>query len=232
MPFNVFIGKFFLLLLLSFTVLQISFRFAWCLAELALFMFGTMMACLHVRFLLLFVPFFTPILATMLARWLPPYERDKDKYILNAVLMAAMAIATVHYFPSMEALQETVSNQFPVRAIEYLRRHPVHGPMFNTYGYGGYLIWALPEQKVFIDGRGDLYERGGTLSDYLQANNLQPLTFAVLRAYGIQSCLLDHDGSQALTTVLSNHPDWKKVYSDNVSALFVRTAAVDPLPSQ
>ena len=229
MPFQIFLGKFFLVLLLSFPVLQIAFRFRWRLEELALFVFGTMMACLHVRFLLLFVPFFTPILATILARWLPRYERDKDKYMLNALLMAGVIAAIVHYLPSQEHLQESIARQFPVRAVEYLRQHPVPGPMFNTYGYGGYLIWALPEQKVFIDGRGDLYERGGVLSDYLQANNLKPATFAVLRAYRIQSCLLQSDYSQALTTALSNNADWKKVYSDNLSTLFIRATAVQPL---
>lgn len=25
--------------------------------------------------------------------------------------------------------------------------------MFNEYNFGGYLIWQLPEHKVFIDGR-------------------------------------------------------------------------------
>ena len=29
--------------------------------------------------------------------------------------------------------------------------------MFNTYNYGGYLIWALEEYPVFVDGRADLY---------------------------------------------------------------------------
>ena len=137
--------------------------------------------------------------------------------------------AIVHYFPSQQHLQESVAKQFPVRAVEYLRQHQVPGPVFNTYGYGGYIIWALPEQKVFIDGRGDLYERGGVLSDYLQVNNLRPAAFAVLRAYRIQSCLLQTDYSQALTTALSNNPDWKKVYSDNLSTLFIRATAVQPL---
>jgi hypothetical protein len=129
----------------------------------------------------------------------------------------------VWYFPTGTKIQEIVSRRFPVRAVDYLRNHVVPGPMYNTYGYGGYLIWALPEQKVFIDGRGDLYEVGGAFSDYLEAANLKPAAFAVLRSYKIQSCLLER--GEALATVLDNHPGWHQVYSDDVSVLFVRRDA-------
>lgn len=42
---------------------------------------------------------------------------------------------------------------YPDQAIVYLRLHPVRGQVFSTYDWGGYLIWKLPEKKVFIDGR-------------------------------------------------------------------------------
>src|SRR5882757_6812095 len=111
-------GNFFLTWLLGFIVLQIAFSFKWRPAELALFVFGTMMACLHIRFVLLFVPFFTPILAAILSHWLPHYEKEKDKYILNALLMVGVLVAMSYYFPTLEYLQRSVANQFPVRAVE------------------------------------------------------------------------------------------------------------------
>ena len=232
MPFNLLGGKLFLALLLGFFLAQMALRFPCRLDELALFVGGTAMACLHLRFVLLFVPFFSGPLVTLLGRWVPPYDRRKDRYAANAVLMAIIIAAMVWYFPTRTNIQEIVSRKFPVRAVDYLRNHAVPGPMYNTYGFGGYLIWTLPEQKVFIDGRGDLYEIPGTFSDYLQIANLKPAAFAVLRAYGIQSCLLDR--SEPLATVLSNHADWRQEYSDNVSVLFVRRnpgASFDARPS-
>lgn len=41
----------------------------------------------------------------------------------------------------------------PTHAVDYLREHPCDGNIFNLYNYGGYLIWKLPGQKVYIDGR-------------------------------------------------------------------------------
>jgi hypothetical protein len=226
MPFNIAGGKLFLGVVLAFFVAQMVFQLTWRLAEVVLFFGGIMMACLHVRFLLLFVPFFTPLFATLLARWLPPYDRNKDRYVLNAVLMAAVVVAMVKYFPTRTDVKGIVARSFPARAVEYLHQHPVSGPMYNTYGYGGYLIWALPEKKVFIDGRGDLYEDGGVFSEYLEVADLKPAAFTVLRAHGIRACLLER--KEALATVLSAHPDWEQRYSDDVSVLLVRRDIATP----
>lgn len=218
MPLSLLGGKIFLALVLGFFVVQMVSGFQWRLEEIALFLGGVTLACIHVRFLMLFVPFFAPLLAVILARWLPRYDKEKDKHVLNAILIAGIIAAMVYYFPSRASLEKKVASQFPVQAVEYLRQHPVPGPMFDSYDFGGYLV--LSGYKVFIDGRSEVYERGGVLSDYLHITMLQPGAIEVLRSYGIQSCLLARDAP--LATVLTALPDWHKVYSDDTSALFVR----------
>ena len=221
MQFNLFGGKIFLLLLFGFIVVQAAMKLTWRLEEFGLYLFGTMMAFLHMRFLLLFVPFAAPIFAVVLTRWMKGYERRKDRLLLNAVLMAGVAIAVAHYFPSHDALEKIVAQRWPVGAVEFLAQHEVPGPMYNAYFYGGYLVWSRgPKHKVFIDGRGDLYERGGVLADYLHISRLQPGALGVLRDYGIQSCLIERD--EPLGTVLSASPDWKRIYQDGVAAIYVR----------
>jgi hypothetical protein len=230
MPFNIAGGKLFLGVVIAFFALQMMFQFTWRVAEVALCFGGILMSCLHVRFLLLFVPFFAPLFATMLARWLPPYDKKKDHYILNAILMTAVVVAMVRYFPTRDGVEKIVARTFPVHAVEYLHQHPAPGPMYNTYGFGGYLIWKLPEQKVFIDGRGDLYEDGGAFNEYLQVADLKPAAWLVLQAHGIQSCLLE--SAEPLSTVLAARPDWEKRYTDGVSTLFVRRSTAASLDSR
>ncbi len=221
MPFNLLTGKLFLVLILALILAQVIGRFTWRLQELALFLFGTMMACLHVRFLLIFVPFFLPTFASILARWIRAYQPSKDKFVLNALIMACVAAGVIHYLPSSAHLKDTVAKSFPVGAVDYLQKNPVPGPMYNNYAFGGYLVWSRgPEQKVFIDGRGDVYERGGVLADYLHISWLQPGALAILGQYGVRSCLLKR--AEPLATVLASSPDWKRIYVDNASALFVR----------
>ena len=225
MPFNILGGKFFLFLLLGFMAAQTAFRFTWRVEELALFLFGAMMACFHVRFVLVFVPFCAPLLATVLARWLPRYERTKDQYVLNAILMTAAIAAMAWYFPSRAEMEKTVAERFPVRAVEYMRQRNIAGPLLNSYGFGGYLVWK--DQKVFVDGRADPYERGGSLADYFYITHLKPGALRVLESYGIKSCLLESD--EPLATVLATQTEWQKVYWDNLSVLFVRRGATAEL---
>lgn len=220
MPFNLVGGKIFLAAVLAFFLLQMVVRSKFHLAEILLFFGGTAMACLHLRFVILFVPFFAPVFAVLLARWVPPYERSKDQFVLNGVIIAMVVACLIRYFPSQLETQGIVAREFPARAVSYLKQHPVAGPMYNTYGFGGYLIWALPEKKVFIDGRGDLYELGGAFGDYLEIAHLRPAAFLLLKAYGIQSCLLER--SEPLATVLAAMPEWQTAYSDEGSVLYVR----------
>jgi hypothetical protein len=226
MSFNTLYGGVFLFLALGLLVLQTFFEATWRLEEVLLLLGAIAMTCVHARFVLLFVPFAAPLLATFLARWIEPYERSIDKFALNGFLMAGMVLAIVHYFPSRANLDRGIAQKFPVRAVQYLRQHPVPGPMFNAYFFGGYLVSELgPQQRVFIDGRAELYETSGVLDDYLRITFLKPGGLDVLRRYQIQSCLLGRD--DALSTVLRASPDWKQVYGDHVSVLFVRTAALN-----
>ena len=47
--------------------------------------------------------------------------------------------------------------------------------------------------KVFIDGRADIYERTGVLTDYLSIARLALPAPFLLNAYNVQSCLLERD---------------------------------------
>jgi hypothetical protein len=218
MQFDLLGGKIFLGLIVIAFLLQMFFRFTWRLEELLLLLGGTAMACLHIRFVLLFVPFFTPVFAALLARWIPPYQRAKDKFVLNAVLMAGAAVAIVYYWPMQKSLDETVAKQFPVGALQYLKEHPVAGKMYNSYGFGGYLVQAgIP---TFIDGRGDLYERGGVFGDYMHLTQFKPGGFSVLRRYDIAVCMLERD--EPLSAALLESRNWRRVYVDKTSAVFVR----------
>ena len=42
---------------------------------------------------------------------------------------------------------------YPVEAAAFIESANLQGKMFNQHGWGGYLLWRLPQRKVFIDGR-------------------------------------------------------------------------------
>ena len=221
MMFNLVGDKLFLALLIGFLLVQALLRPKWRLQELGLFLFGTVMACVHVRFLSLFVPYFAPLLAVLLAIWLPRYDRAKEVYALNAAIILGIVGAMVWYFPSASDYARMVASNFPVAAVQYLDTHSVPGPMYNSYEFGGYLVWARgPEHKVFIDGRTEVYERSGIFQDQIALVNLKPGSLSVLEKYNIQSCLLMP--GEGLSTLLAALPEWQKLYEDDRAVLFVR----------
>jgi hypothetical protein len=220
MPFDAATGKMFLVLLLGLVLLQALFNFRWRLDEFLLCLFGILMACLHVRFLLLFVPFSAPILATFLARWVPPYRRQADIYFLNAILMIAAVAGMAWFLPTREELENHVAEQFPVGTTYYLAGHQGAERLFNEYGFGGYLIGA--GEKVFVDGRSDPFERGGVLADYLHITRIQPGALKILDFYGVNKCLLEKN--EPLANILATASGWKLAAEDKVSVLYVREA--------
>lgn len=221
MPFNSAPGKLFLALLVGFLLAQVVFGLTWQLAEFTLFLCGIVAACLHARLVLIFVPFFTPLLAVILSRWVPPYEPKKDKLAINAVLIIAIVVGIARFFPSRAQLESRVEEHWPVKAVQYLEQNPPPLPMFNNYSYGGYLIYKLDgRNKVFIDGRTDIYDQVGVLADYGSISRVEPIALHLLDVYSVQSCLIERN--EALGTLLTASPRWQKVYADDQSVLFLR----------
>jgi hypothetical protein len=214
-------GKVFVAILLLFFVGQIVLREAFRLHEIALLAFAVYSASTHRRFLIVFIIVFAPLLATMLARWVDDYTTSKDKPLCNAGLFAVIAGMIVWFFPSHSLLENVVARDYPVQAVEHLRSHPVEGRLLNDYGWGGYLIWSThPEQKVFIDGRADIYEYSGVLPEYLSIIRIEREALALLEKYGVQACLVRR--KDPISTLLAASPEWRQTYADELSAIFVR----------
>jgi hypothetical protein len=111
----------------------------------------------------------------------------------------------------------------PVGAVEFINAHHLSGRMLNDYVYGGYLIWAAPEHPVFVDGRSDVFEWTGVLSDFLKWATLQSDPKTLLDKYKVDFCLLAKQSP--MVRVLPLLGNWKSVYSDANSVIFVRTGA-------
>ncbi len=191
---------------------------------LVLLMLGE--SCLHARFLIVFAAIFAPVLATLAARWLPAYEPDKDHLVLNATLVGAIVLGAVVVFPTRAKLEQMLERNFPVRALQYLHGHPISARMFNDSLWGGYLIWAAgPEHQVFIDGRFDIYEYGGVLTDYYNIITLHAKPDVVLRRYDVDAALFPR--RTAVAMYFAGLPDWRREYEDKTSVIFKRVESHD-----
>jgi len=74
---------------------------------------------------------------------------------------------------------------YPIEIVGYIKSNNIKGNMFNQYAWGGFLIWSLPDRKVFIDGRMDVYKK--EISDqYLTIIDLKEGWEDVLKKYSIE----------------------------------------------
>jgi hypothetical protein len=123
--------------------------------------------------------------------------------------------------------------RYPAGAADFLLANHIGQPLFNTYEYGGYLMWRLwPRERVFIDGRAlsesvfmdyarILYNHdesdGGKTADQL------------LDAYGVQVIVMNSfeyttGPVYMLAPALADpkQTSWKLVFQDPQALVFMR----------
>ncbi len=136
-------------------------------------------------------------------------------WFVAALPLPATYLESVIFSPEHTPL----STGTPVAAVEYLRAYP-GGKLFNEMGYGSYLIWALPEQPVFIDARVELYPYELWL-DYIRIGQ-GVRSLALLEQYGVERVLLDVAAQAELLRLLERAPDWRCEYADKHTQLWQR----------
>ena len=105
--------------------------------------------------------------------------------------MAAAALAVLLWagalVSAIGAPQAPDEHAYPVGAVAALRTGS--GTLLNEYDWGGYLIYRVPERKVFVDGR--LFPfYPDVLRDYRDAVELRPDWKDVLAKYDVREVLL------------------------------------------
>ncbi len=105
--------------------------------------------------------------------------------------------------------------------LSILQSHP-GGNLFNEMGYGSYLIWAIPEQRVFVDPRVELYPYDQWM-DYIQINNGRNYN-EILTKYGADRILLDKKLQPDLAASLAKDQLWKLEYDDQYSQVWVKAS--------
>lgn len=140
--------------------------------------------------------------------------RRGDK-LAAAALVLLVIVAIRPKFTLLPKLSET----FPVRAADYIRQNHLPQPIFNTYAWGGFLTWYLPEYPVSIDSRSDLYPDDVYVAYFKLMQAEVPLQSDLSFARA-QTILLESKSPMA--DALSTLPDFRVVYRDNVAVVLVR----------
>lgn len=113
---------------------------------------------------------------------------------------------------------EALEAQVPLGAIEYLRENQPPGNLLNSYNWGGYLIWELPQYPVFVDGRTDLYS-DEIIGDWIDIVGAADGWQNKLDQYEIDLIFIEKSW-KILPYLESN--GWDLIYSDEISVIYQR----------
>jgi hypothetical protein len=140
--------------------------------------------------------------------------------LLLLLAPAVLDVALIRHFVSNQPAYEAIN--YPRAAVNFLDSQKVPGPIYNRYGWGGYLIRRLRgEYPVYIDGRADVY---GDKFMYETFNTYDGGTgwFEPLDRLSIRTVLISPD--VPLASLLRNDDQWQKVYEDDQAVIFTRSA--------
>jgi hypothetical protein len=167
-------------------------------------------------FLLLAAPAIAFLIESHFA-WRAPRMHRHERPVLNLCVLAVAVIASVTTVGNAWASHNPRLqwHPLPAQAIAAIRACPER--LYNNYDDGGYLIWFVPERKVFLDSRQDPYP-ASLIQNHIQAE-LSGNYQALFSRYQIE-CALTRTGTPLANRLSSD--GWHTRYADMTWQVFSR----------
>jgi len=140
--------------------------------------------------------------------------------IFHFLPLILLLVTGVRFYQVLENQTRSEADTFPKAAVDWIETNRPAGMLFNSYGWGGYLIWRLyPDYPVYIDGRADVY--GDIfLNGFMNVYKAQPGWEQTLSAQNVHLVLVEPGSNLAIR--LGQSSDWKLIFEDRISILFSR----------
>ena len=195
----------------------------------------------HLRNVPLFLIVSLPLFAEMLAeaaarlfRWLQPSLRLVQLGLLGLTLAGGVFLVWLgpdhlrHLAQAgLQPERYYAETSYPIEAIQWVRNHrdQVGRRLFNDYVHGGFLLWWLPEEKIFIDGRMPAWRIGDRwlVKDYAAVALTDPPMLTVFDKYAVDWAIVRRN--TVLDRALAQQTSWKKTYDDAKVVIYVRAPA-------
>lgn len=166
--------------------------------------------------------------------------QDKDikrvlgllKYFIIMFIAIAAGISaylSIKFFISLGDLNNQENHKlYPIEAKNYIEGHKSElGGLnfYNTYVWGGYLEYNLPDFKWIIDGRMPEWHCDGKVKsnimlDYIEVEKVNKKWKEVLIKYNIKALIIETDGS--LANILSADSEWQILHTDKIATIFLK----------
>lgn len=137
--------------------------------------------------------------------------------LLGLILFLALLWTGLMIAQNEKAIAES---GLPVEAVGFIEQHQPSGPIFNSYNWGGYLLFQLwPDYPIYIDGRTDLYQ-DEFINRYLQVMTASENWSQILEDDGVNLVLVED--RSVIANVMRQESAWLEIYRDDLAVLFKR----------
>jgi hypothetical protein len=148
-----------------------------------------------------------------------PGETIIEKTSLAVVLAVLIFLYAQLLNVNTQDMRLVIASHYPVRAINFLGDHPQPGPLYNTFNWGGFIAWYLPDYPVAIDGRTDLYGDEIDMRFYKTENGNPSY---IDDPYLNEARLVVLPRETPLANLLNSDSRFTLIYGDSLSMVFVR----------
>ena len=144
--------------------------------------------------------------------------RPRHYATATAGVLSLFIAACGFNFGSEAYLRAKLAESFPTAAVQFIQKERLQGPLFNTFGWGGYLMWEMPSIPVLVDGRGNVHgqEEVKRISNVWNGARTWDSDEDLAAAR-----LVIAPGGLPLVSPLKLDRRFKQVYEDELSTIFV-----------
>ena len=142
------------------------------------------------------------------------------KWIVPILLVCIVLVVGLRFVQVVQGQSKSEAGTFPKAAVDWIAENQPEGNLFNSYNWGGYIIWRLyPQYPVYIDGRADVYG-DKFLYAYMDVYRARPGWEQALDTQAVRLVLVEPESG--LAGLLRQSSGWKIVYEDQLSVVFER----------
>ncbi len=199
------------------------------IAQLVLVVVTAVMAYLGIRNFPSFALFTLPALAGSIYFIIPKNFHIAYKITLSIIVIVLVgSCANVQYQNFVNIRPVLGFGLLPEvnGSADFFKTNNLKGPIFNDYDIGGYLIFNLYPEKVYVDNRPEAYTNDFFQKEYIPAQENFEKWKEIDIKYNFNTIFFSHRDytpwAQAFLVSKVLDPDWAPVFLDSYNIIFVR----------
>ncbi|MFH0702103.1 MAG: hypothetical protein V2B14_01000 [bacterium] len=140
------------------------------------------------------------------------------KNIMLYIIITFVSIVWMYYTPIKLRMPE---DTYPLGSIEFVKQNNLKGNLLTVFHWGSYTIWKLcPQCMIALDGR---YEEVYPEDLHMMVYNFNYIIdknwYDFIKKYHTDIIIVEKKNESY--SLMLNNKDWKNVYSDKISAVFM-----------